>query len=250
MPVAAIFVRPCIGLVVLVALLGSASRATNAQSVEPGDASLEGVVRDSVTGRPLQRAWICVMPPRGMNPFINRCGRTDSTGFYRVESIPASYHGVWASCETLRGLSGKNLASDSMAFDHGARSRRDWLVSSVGCDLRPIRHLAGIFRGHYTPGFESSEFVPCPSDAWFAPGDSLDWYPFDNRRAWAEWKPGAMQHLAWPRVRSVDGYPRYYVRWRGAIVGPGRYGHMGVSSFRIDVDSVFEIRAPSKRDCR
>lgn len=237
--------------VAVLASLAVIVRAADAQSLGTGAATLEGVVRDSGSGQPMHKAWVCVSVRLSESSFRNRCGRTDSLGVYRADSIPSGQRQVWVACETMRGLGGKNLASDSMTFDGSTGVRRDWAVSNIGCDLRRIRRVTAIFRGHYTPGFESSEFVPCPADGWFVPGDSLDKYPFNNRRAWVEWWPGFRQRLEWPEVRRDEyGYPRYYVRWRGTVVGPGRYGHMGVSAFEIQVDSVMELRAPSKRDCR
>lgn len=124
-------------------------------------------------------------------------------------------------------------------------------MSTKGCDLRPLREVKGVFRGYYTPGFESSEFVPCSTDAWFIPDDSLSVYPFDARNAWVTWDAAAVRRLKWPEVaRDKYGNSKYYVRWRGTVVGPGRYGHLGVSPFEFRVDTVFELRAPRRKDCR
>lgn len=242
--------RACLCLAIVLSLRNIPG-ALGAQSSPAGNGVLEGVVRDSVSGSPMQKSLVCAELPRGPSWVTSRCGRTDSTGTYRVDSIPSGRRRVSVLCETVRGLGSKHLASDSVALDEGASVRRDWLVPSIGCDPRPIRRMTGFFRGHYTPGFEASEFVPCAADGWFVPGDSLDWYSFNNRRAWVEWAPGFNQRLEWPRApRDAYGNSRFYVRWRGTVVGPGRYGHMGVSAFEIRVDSVAELRAPNKRDCR
>jgi hypothetical protein len=243
--------RAASGATSVVLLVGVAVAAA-AQSPGARTTVLQGVVRDSATGHPMEKTSVCAsVAPRSAALFTARCGMTDSTGAYRVDSIAPPRGIVSVYCETVRGLSGKHLASDSIAFDEGTVIRRDWVVSSVGCDPRHVRRVNKIFRGHYSGGFEQSEFIPCAADAWFIPGDSLDWYPFNNRRAWVEWRSGAADRVAWPRVkRDEDGYPRYFVRWRGTVVGPGRYGHMGVSAFEIRVDSVLELRAPKPGDCR
>ena len=234
----------------IAASLGGLPGAIGAQAPVAETAVVEGVVRD-MAGSPMQKSLVCADIPRGPSWLTSRCSRTDSAGTYRVDSIAPGRRRVSVFCETVRGLGSKHVASDSIDVDGGATVRRDWAVSRVGCDPRTIRHVRGIFRGHYTPGFESSEFVPCAADGWFAPGDSLDWYPFNNRRAWVEWAPGFNQRLKWPTApRDKHGYSPLYVRWRGTIVGPGRYGHMGVSAFEMSVDSVMELRAPAKRDCR
>lgn len=236
--------------IAVVAFLGSIPGAIDAQSRVAETAVLEGVVRD-ISGLPMQKSLVCADIPRSPSSLTSRCSRTDSTGTYRVDSIASGRRRVSVFCETVRGLGSRHVVSDSIEFDDGASVRRDWAVSRVGCDPRSIRRVTGVFRGHYTPGFESSEFVPCTADGWFVRGDSLDWYPLDNRRAWAEWAPGFRQRLKWPNApRDQHGYSRFYVRWRGTVVGPGRYGHMGVSAFEIRVDSVLELRAPSTRDCR
>jgi hypothetical protein len=232
------------------ALIPAIAATLTAQSPAP-TATLEGSVRDSATGAPLQKAIVCVSIPVGPTQATARCANSDSAGAYRVDSVSAPGRRVFLYCDTVIGLGGKPLRSDSIVFEPGARVRRDWLVPSAGCDTRPIRHLSGTFRGHYSAGFEQSEFIPCPAEAWFTLGDSLHLYRFDNRRAWVEWSPSAADGVRWPRVKAgKDGYPHYYVRCRGSIVGPGRYGHMGVSAFQFRVDSVLELRAPTERDCR
>jgi len=221
-----------------------------AQSPATAEALIEGTVRDS-TGQPVQRTQVCTIIWKSRAVGRALCGSTDSTGAYRVDSLPASRLGLAVTCQGVRQFGGRLLASDSIDFPTGARVRRDWIVSRRGCDPRPIRRVTGIFRGHYTPGFESSAFVPCESDGWFLPADSLEAYSLDSRRAWATFQPGvSQQRLEWPDVEHDRyGNPRYYVRWRGTVVGPGHYGHLGVSPFEIRVDSLLDLRAPNKHDC-
>jgi hypothetical protein len=115
--------------------------------------------------------------------------------------------------------------------------------------------VAGVFRGYYTVGFESSKFVPCAADAWFIAGDALRREPYDERRAWVEWPNDSgrtLRRVTWPRIASLrrTGYATYFVQWRGTVEGPGRYRHLGVSAFEIRVDSVLVVRKPTRRDCR
>ena len=216
----------------------------------PRTAAMFGMVRDSASGDPIHKAWVCAFIPAGLSSIESRCARVDTVGAYRLDSLPAVGMRVSVSCETIRGM-GQGLAYDSVVFADSASLRRDWTVPTAGCDRRPVRRMAGVFRGHYTPGFESSEFVPCAADGWFIPGDSLDLYPFSARRAWTTWPPGVGRGLKWPDARRDRyGNSRYYVRWRGTVVGPGRYGHLGVSAFEFVVDTVLELRAPRQRDCR
>ena len=173
------------------------------------------------------------------------CARVDTAGAYRIDGLPLLDLKLSVSCPTIRGF-GKTMASDSVRFTDTTFVRRDWAVNTTGCDPRPLREVKGVFRGHYTPGFEASKFTPCASDAWFIPSDSLSY-----RSAWATWRPGVGRELKWPKAPHDEyGNPTYYVRWRGTAIGPGRYGHLGVAPFEFLVDSVLELRAPKKTDCR
>jgi hypothetical protein len=213
-------------------------------------ASLAGIVRDSGSLHYPRTFSICTWVPRDRSMYSLRCAQVDTLGSYRLDNLPLTGLRISVQCETLRGY-GKSVASDSVVFSDTGLVRRDWVVPSVGCDLRPMRQVTGIFRGHYTPGFESSEFIPCKADAWFIPSDSLNTYPYDAKHAWASWRAASRQKLNWtPAPRDQSGNPTYYVRWRGTVVGPGRYGHLGVAPFRFFVDSVLELRAPGKKDCR
>lgn len=239
-------------LLIAVFLLTPLVRATSPAQTRrlPRAAALFGIVRDSASGDPIQKSWVCAFIPAGPSALESRCARVDVLGAYRLDSLPAVGMRISISCETIRGI-GRGLAYDSLVFADSVALRRDWSVPTTGCDRRPVRRVAGVFRGHYTPGFESSEFIPCAADGWFIPGDSLDLYPFNARRAWATWPPGVGRNLEWPDApRDRYGNSRYYVRWRGTVVGPGRYGHMGVSPFEFVVDTVLELRPPAQKDCR
>ena len=122
-------------------------------------------------------------------------------------------------CETI-GLGGKQLTYDKVRVAD-SDLRRDWTVQADGCDQRAVRHQKGVFRGHYTPGFEASAFVPCPANAWFLPSDSLGRETI-NRRAWVTWAANAVGGLTWPPAPR-DGFvnPLYFVEWRGRSSDPG-----------------------------
>jgi len=237
----------------LVSLLAAASFTSAAAQSEllSRTASIAGTVRDSVSGRAPGRTSVCTFFPVGRSYLESRCATVDTLGAYRLDSLPARRLRVSVQCQTVRGPTWKELAADSLGLTGNVVARRDWTVSVAGCDTRLVRRVSGIFRGHYTPGFESSKFVPCAADAWFIPADSLDAYSYDARRAWATLPKGLGERLAWPDApRDSHGNPRYYVRWRGTVVGPGSFGHMGVSPFEFFVDSVLELRAPAAKDCR
>jgi hypothetical protein len=155
----------------------------------PRTAAIYGLVRDSASGGPIQKSWVCVDIPSKPAVTETHCAHVDSVGAYRLDSLPAVSVGVSLACEAIRGR-GKRLGQDRVVLADSSAVRRDWTVASTGCDRRPVRRVTGIFRGHYTPGFESSDFVPCAADGWFIPGDSLDLYSFNARHAWAAWPRG------------------------------------------------------------
>lgn len=55
--------------------------------------------------------------------------------------------------------------------------------------------------------------------------------------------------MKWPK-QNDPYYPKYYVRWRATVTGPGSYGHMGVGMYKMRVERVLEAREPGENDCR
>lgn len=243
--------RPILLAGLATVLLAATTLPAGAQAFGPptGGASIVGTIRDA-DGEPVPKAGVCAELPGSPGLTWMHCARADSSAAFRLDSLPAGTWLVAVSCEAI-GLLGKRLALEDVGVSEGVPTRRDWVVDASGCDPRPLRRVAGVFRGYYTPGFEASEFVPCAEDAWFLPSDSLRTQPYDERRAWAVLSdarfPDAFRLPDAPR--NAYGNPRYYVHWRGTVVGPGRYGHFGISAFELRVDSVLEFRAPREGDC-
>jgi len=205
---------------------------------------LVGTVRGE-NGTPISgRVFVCV----GIRGAYGgeRCSNVDSLGNYAIDSTVPFKLGVSVMCEVVRGPFRKRLFSDTTDAGPPVAVHRDFTVDPSGCDPRPLRTMRGEFRGHWVPGFESSDFTPCPNDGWHLPGDSVD-----ASGAWATVPPSAERGVRIPDVPiDSQGYPHFYVRWRGTITGPGHYGHMNASAFDLTVDRVLELRAPSARDCQ
>jgi len=92
-----------------------------------------------------------------------------------------------------------------------------------------------LYRGHYTTGFEMSGFGPC--------GSTESW--------WVGGKLGPVNAFLRTLPDSVQrDYPTLYVEWRGVASAPGRYGHMGVYSRELRVDTVLVVRRKGPADCR
>ncbi len=213
-------------------------------------ATVVGTVRDSASGAAPLKTWVCAFFPSTGAFHSPRCKPVDTLGTYRLDSLTSGAMRLSVQCSTIRGLSMKELAHDSVVVAEGAEFPRHWTVSTVGCDHRALRRVSGVFRGHYSLGFETSDFVPCPADDWSSPGDSLRSDAGFARSAWVRWE-NVGKNVQWPkRARDRYGNGRYFVTFRGTVVGPGMYGHLGGAPFEFVVDSVLEVRVPSESDCR
>lgn len=232
-------------------LLCAAASTAAGQNPGGGNARVVGSVLDSATLAPIPGVHVCVQVPTLQRGSALRCGRVTLTGEYEINDLPAGRFVTRASCSAIMAPS-VMFEGDSITLGERTQARRDWRINPRGCDPRRPRTVTGTFRGHYTPGFESSEFVPCPADAWFLPSDSLHLYPYDARDAWVELSDSALRGgMVWPDVpRDPYGNPRNYAQLRGTIHGPGFYGHLGVSVFEFVVDSILVIREPATGDCR
>jgi len=236
-------------LTTAVALTGASAHG---QPPQRGTASLFGTVYDSTTGRPLPRIRICRPDGERRSPPA-QCGAGDTLGHYRLDGLPAGTFTVTFFCPGPQVIGGR-IDSQSVSLRPGERRRLDHPTRPDGCDLRPIRLLHALFTGHYSAGFEQSEFLFCANSAWFATADTVGMRAVRGR-AWVAWPrtgtvPGTPGE--WPTPRRVYppwNYPQYFVRWFGRLEGPGQYGHMGVSPFELTVDSIVEVRTPRDDDC-
>jgi hypothetical protein len=209
---------------------------------------LHGTVLDSLTSVPLIDALVTAI----CSGCIGR-NSTDSTGRYRIDTLPAGAVTVVVHCPS-RTLLGRELLQQEITVAESADTRFDVRVPPGACAEPPYAERSGTYRGHYTPGFESSRFIPCPDSTvgltvGLLPGKRL--FP---PSAWAVFSPRAREQgaPAWPTDAPRDdwGNPTFFVLWQGTLRGPGTYGHMGVSEFSFTVDSVLVVRRPSGSDCR
>lgn len=92
------------------------------------------------------------------------------------------------------------------------------------------------YSGIYSAGFEASEFRPCDDTTavwWAAPATADAWAPVQ----------AALRATAGPP-------PRFFLRLRGRVEGPGRYGHMGAYTHQLIATQVGEARPLRATDCR
>lgn len=221
-----------------------------AQRRPSGGAVIEGTVRDTVRGHLLTRTRVCVKLHDSRATFWTPCALLNSSGFFRLVHLPEGTWKVTVSCETGPGY-GKVLASDPIAVSEAAPVRRDWTVDRAGCDPRPLRLVRGVFRGYYTMGYEVSDFVPCFADAWFLSSDAVRYKRFDQQSIWASLNSARFSDkFRWPNTPRGKHGTRYYVHWRGTVIGPGHYGHFSMYAFELRVDRVLELRDVREGDCR
>ena len=123
------------------------------------------------------------------------------------------------------------------------------LVLALGCATdNSVRESATkvdptvpAYSGHYEFGFELAVFTPCDIDEawWVACGEAASFAPLTSfiTRHYAELHDGTF----------ASG--RLFVRWRGTVSPPGRYGHWGSHARQFHVLQVLDVRWPTPDDC-
>jgi hypothetical protein len=159
----------------------------------------------------------------------------DSSGVIHLDSILA--WPVDVACAGQRILDNHKLAELDEAIVSAA-APTDTIrlrVDGAKCDRRPLLAESGVWIGHFTEGFEESGLELC-SDS--------------TRRVWVEYSKewSTKPQPQWPEGNDRY-YPRYFVGFRGRMIGPYHYGHMGVSDYELTVDSVLFVRLPGETDC-
>jgi hypothetical protein len=173
--------------------------------------------------------------------------KTDTGGAYEFPSLPTSKQLIRVFCPSASYWHAQELARFEVTLPQGADSVHDLMVDRALCTER-VDTLRGIFRGHWSVGFEESEFLPCPGTV-KVNGWSLrsGWGGI-----WGEW--GRTGVSPWPQKMprpDTSGYgDRYYIRALGTLHGPGDFGHLGVAAYQLEIDSLLEVRTPSEKDCK
>jgi hypothetical protein len=238
-------------LIGAMALAVSAAASAGQVAVPEGASAVHGRVLDAASGRPIRDAWVCARIRVDEGDPVPVCTSADSTGRYRLASLPGGPHPLTVTCPT-DGPDDRTLAAATVPVPDSAAVERDWRVAGARCLRQASRLVSGDFDGHYTAGFETSLFVPCPADRWTRPGRAVGDAPGGPHQAWVTPRDTAVfAAIDWPPTPDghSSGDVRYFVRWRGTVEGPGRYGHMGLSAFQLTVDSVMELRIPDDDDC-
>ena len=194
-------------------------------------------VIDSTIRTPIKRAGVQAAGWRGL-------AWTDSMGTFTLRGVPEKSE-LHVRCPTERRLAGRVVRRQQLDLRTTSDTLLVVLLRSAECEEPPIRSVTGQFRGHYTYGFESSDFRPCEG----LPAEAA---VFDDRwgQAWVEFSKSAdQQSVTWPAFPDSVAYPTVFVRWHGTLRGPAAYGHLGVATYEFVVDSILELRRPRNDDC-
>ncbi len=114
------------------------------------------------------------------------------------------------------------------------------------CGTLPTKQRAR-FAGMYIPEFESSLFFPC--DGLPAPAQKRF---SGSHAAWADVPKEVASALVWAQTReSVIGEDDgFYIEWTGTLIGPGSYGHMGMSLFEFKAEAVHDTSDKRPASCK
>ena len=199
-------------------------------------APLSGVVLDSLSHAPVRRAVLCISVPVGdsfpIGPdgvgqaFNSDCVRTDTLGFYAFTTVPGVPFELIVSC-----FEAGVYQTHGLAFRHITTPlprHLDIEADAGSCDQRPLERRSGRLTGLYQRGYHGRSLTLCGPDA-----ITVD-------VAFGETMP-AIAPGAWPIPDPWLPYGNAYVRLAGVLVGPDRYGWSGLSTFRLEVDTVVAV---------
>lgn len=199
-----------------------------------------GRITDSASGQPIPGVRMRV------DSMIGIPG-SDKEGFYLLFGQRLGLRRVSFFCPSRRRFNWRKLAERVVDISPRTDSLVNFQITVTGCDEPPVHTWTGEFRGHYSFGFESSDFTPCEDKLERLDGTA---YEGEKQYVWVEaFAPDATKGLKWPK-QNDPYYPKYYVRWRATVTGPGSYGHMGVGMYQMRVERVLEIREPRADDCK
>ena len=205
-------------------------------------ATISGRILDAETGRPVANALVSARWPA-------RQGRvpTDSTGVFLLDWVEPGPVTLDVNCPS-RTMLGPHVLDSVIRTDTGQTHELELRIRYSSCVEPDSAARRVSVRGVYSAGFEESRFVPCRA----ATAEFLQlWSPPHLRNAWVEFSPtlGEPTPKQWPEPSDEHRYPNWYVEWSGVLTGPGYFGHLGVSPYRLVVDSVDVVRTFAPADC-
>ena len=201
-----------------------------------------GRITDSASGRPIPGVRMQV------DSMIGIPG-SDKEGWYLLFGQRPGLRHVSFYCPSHRRISWHKVAEKVVDIGPRTDSLVNFQITLTGCSEPPSHTWSGEFRGHYTSGFESSDFTPCGGKIEQLAGTA---YEQEKQYVWVEdFARDAFKGIRVKNSEKLDkDYPTVYVRWRATLTGPGSYGHLGVGMYKMWVEKVLETRLPEPGDCR
>jgi hypothetical protein len=217
-------------LLIAAAALVMTASALPAQTIgPPQSARVVGTVLDSSSGRPIVRSWICL--DLAANPGLGAliCTSPDTTGRYVLDGLPEGRQVVRIVCSGWSLFGGPALRIDTLEVGAGLEGRLDVSTDAASCDMRPYHIVRGLFRGHYSGGYES-RFRAC--------GDSVV--------ASVRFARDALDNAPqWPK----PNYRPLYVEWEGTLRGPWDNSQGQDPPYEFRVERVRLVRHSRDSDC-
>lgn len=145
----------------------------------------------------------------------------------------------------LHFIRGKQIGEAPLVV-HDGRADVVIAVDAAQCVEPPLRRERLRLAGIYMQGFERSSFVPCagmPPEA--------DYYDIPGSY-WVDDVPRVIDRAIEQAASRGDGWMgrTAYVEWLGTTIGPGQFGHMGMSLYRLDVEALYKVSAIPPATCR
>jgi hypothetical protein len=210
--------------------LSLASLLVFAASVAYGEGTIVGVARHEPSGEPFEGVLVAVNAPQyyGRHP-------TDSRGAFRLEDVPIGTWQIEFHCPSANYV-GREIDTRSVTVRSGKVSSVDVQVPLGHCYEPPYSEVESEFRGYVSFGFEHSSFVPCAPESLNLSRNSF-----------------LGTNSIWVRFRTDRGALRsdtlYFAVLRGTLKGPGRFGHLGVSAYELEVQEIEKTFEVNGQDC-
>jgi len=202
--------------------------------------AIYGKLIDSASNKPIASTGLNIRGKSGLS-------FSDSLGWYLLFDMPTGEQVIEFHCPAKRTLVGRRFTTRTIDIRATTDSNVTFTLDTSRCVEPPLETRIGEFTGWYVPGFESSRFTPCRPFADLR-NTAYEGYKGD---AWVTFDDSAFarSRSKWPDS-GPDPYPRYFVRWKGTLTGPGSYGHMGVSIYLLRVGEILDMRKADKADCQ
>ncbi len=207
------------------------------QGQQADSVTVRGRLVDNIQGRPIPGQSVGTQDyPHGS--WVS----TDSAGGFQFRIAAVDTVQLLVTCLPTRRTWGRTLGPFPyfVADEEPAEIR----ISPDACWEPPETDVIGVWNGHYTVGFEESGFVPCDP----LPDLSNTAYGLLTPSVWMNFREGATQ-VEWPATELDGSNRRYFLTVHGIRQGPGGYGHLGSSTYRIVVDSILDVSIPAPDDC-